>query len=61
MKTYWIVILAIYTTWITTLMASKVGEMSSPQSINTWLLPISAFVVTVVPALFGYLIGKECS
>jgi len=61
MKTYWIVVLAVYTTWITTLMASKVGEMSSPQSINTWMLPISAFVVSVVPALIGYFIGKECS
>ncbi len=59
MKTYWIVVLAVYTTWITTLMASKVGEMSSPPSINTWTLPISAFVATIVPALLGFFIGKE--
>lgn len=61
MKTYWIVILTIYTTWITTWTASKVGEMSSEPSINTWTLPAAAVICTVVPALFGYLIGKESS
>lgn len=59
MKTYWIVILTVYITWITTAMAMKVGEMSSQPSINTWSLPAVAFFCTVVPALLGYLIGKE--
>jgi hypothetical protein len=59
MKTYWIVVLAVYTTWITTLMYTKVGEMSSPPSVHTWTLPAMALFLTVVPALLGYLIGKE--
>lgn len=61
MKTYWIVMLTIYITWITTAMSMKVGEMSSQPSINTWSLPVAAFLCTVVPALFGYFIGKESS
>ena len=61
MKTYWIVILSIYTTWMTTVMAMKVGEMSSQPSINTWTLPATAFLCTVVPACIGYLIGEESS
>jgi hypothetical protein len=59
MKTYWIVVLTVYITWLTTLMVGKVGEMSSPPSINTWTLPAMALFLTVVPALLGYLIGKE--
>jgi len=59
MKTYWIVVLTMYTTWIVTWMATKVGRMSSPPSINTWLLPLVAFLCTVIPALLGYFIGKE--
>ena len=61
MKTYWIVMFTVYITWVTTAMAMKVGEMSSQPSINTWSLPAAAFLFTVVPALFGYLIGKESS
>lgn len=59
MKTYWIVVFTVYITWLTTLMVGKVGEMSSPPSINTWTLPVIAFLITAVPAILGYLIGKE--
>ena len=61
MKTYWIVVLSCYTTAIATMTMMNVGQMSAPSSMNTWSLPVTGLVVTIIPALLGYLIGKESS
>ena len=58
MKTYWIVLLTIWTTSITTAMAIRVGEMS-PCSINEWDLPLVTLLINLFPAALGFLIGKE--
>lgn len=58
MKTYWSVILAIWTTsWVTHAVV-KVGD-SFTGGTNTWALPFGLAMMCLFPALLGYLIGKE--
>ena len=58
MKTYWIFVLTVWTTSVTTAMATRVGQMS-PCSINEWDLPWFTLFITLLPAALGYFIGKE--
>lgn len=58
MRIYWVVVLTAWIASLTTLMASKVGQMSTC-SINNWDLPVFTFFLSAFPALCGYLIAKE--
>jgi hypothetical protein len=58
MKTYWTVILTVWTTAWVTHMATKVGQMTTPSEI-TPMLPFTFFMFIAFPALLGFLIGKE--
>ena len=58
MKIYFAILLTAWTTWLTTTMAMKVGEMSTC-SVNGWELPFVALFITLLPALLGYLFAKE--
>jgi hypothetical protein len=59
-KTYYIVVLSAWTTMLTTLMATKVGQMP-PCSVNDWSIPFWAFFLSAFPAFLGYMIGSERS
>jgi len=58
MRIYWVVLLTCWTTALVTFAALRVGEMSTPTEYSS-SLPFTIFMSVVIPALLGYLIGKE--
>jgi hypothetical protein len=58
MKLYYVVLLTGWTTALVTLAVFHVGQMSEPKEYST-SLPFTIFMTVAIPALLGYLIGKE--
>ena len=58
MKIYWSAILTAWTTVLVTYAMVSVGETSGPTTY-TLSLPFVMLFMCLLPALLGYLIGKE--
>ena len=58
MKTYWSVILAVWTTVWVSHAVYKVGD-SFNGGTHSWTLPWVLALMCLFPALLGYLIGRE--
>lgn len=51
-------ILVCYTTYFITLICCSIGE-TRPEYTVTWEFPIIMLVITIFPAILGFLIGFE--
>lgn len=54
----WWISVAMWVTYFYTSAMADVGR-TLPESIGTWYSPYEMIIVTGLPALFGYLAGRE--